>query len=176
MNFDSLEGLSDEEISSLYMDEEKLADWYGTFCKTFYADSSSSCVSAVGAYATSNHCSLECTGALTFTERAMNAKCNALCGGGGDSDLSLKSNTHIIYANDYNFTARNIYCYNVGHNTGNSYQATCFHWNYLTCHANYFKSHMWYYYGGGGHWGSWQGNPASGWVSSHVPCQVLLDR
>ena len=178
MNFDSIEGLSDEAINELYFDEEKLVEWYGTFCKTVYADENSNCVSFFTRYAHSGHCALDCANSITFTADAMKAKCAELCGGG--AEIALEANVHknahsasyVIYRD-----GGGIYCHkcNSGSfvdSSGYNYEA-CYQGHYHSCHEA-----MWHYAG----YGNFQGycntitRHEHPWPIAWARCTTLLKR
>ena len=143
MDFDSIEGLSDEAINELYNDEEKLVEWYGTFCKTFYADANSNCVSFFTRYAHIGHCALDCASTITFSAEAMKMKCAELCGGG--ADIALEANVHknahsAGYARGY----RHGYCHGLGYCTHGNANSHCYQGHYHSCHEA-----AWYYEGAG---------------------------
>ena len=151
MNFDSLEGLTDADINQLYFDEEKLVEWYGTFCKTVYADENSNCVSFFTRYAHNGHCALDCANSITFTEEAMKLKCAELCGGG--TEIALEANVHknahsATYVNREDTTYH--YCHGIGTigtwgSCGGRYShRICYSGHYHSCHEA-----AWNYYGVG---------------------------
>ena len=149
MNFDSLEGLTDADINELYFDEEKLVEWYGTFCKTVYADENSKCVSFFTRYAHSGHCALDCANSITFTADAMKAKCAELCGGG--TEIALEANAH-KHAHSETTVSRigrfgqGLYCHGVGYLIAGNGAVWCDNWcaqgHYHSCHEA-----AWNYYG-----------------------------
>ena len=80
MNFDSIEGLNEKDINNLFDDEtEKSAEWFGTYCKTFYNFKDSACANAFNK--TFSKCPIHCEDSINFTHAAMQAKCNSYSGG-----------------------------------------------------------------------------------------------
>ena len=173
MNFDSIEGLSDEDINTLYSDEEMLSNWYGTWCKTVHADASSRCISSVSAYAKADHCGLSCVQTIEFSESAMNAKCNELCGAGSMTKLLF----HFYfsrgeYRHDKNY---GFYCPAIGYVNGGSYWVHCYHYFEGTCAGMYHHHHLWHinhrhytnhYYATSG----------AQWSLQSTTCRTLLNR
>ena len=177
MNFENIEGLSDEDVNALYADEEKLVEWYGTFCKTVHADPNSLCVSFYSKYESSGHCALDCASTLTFTAEAMKAKCGELCGGG--AELALEANVHknAHSASYYNGTAGG-YCHGCGF-SGYAHSGWCYHGHYHSCHEA-----AWYYagagknYNTGRYWGehSFHGRHEHPWPIAYARCKALATR
>ena len=162
MDFDSLEGLTDSDINELYFDEEKLVEWYGTFCKTVYADANSSCVSFFTRYAHIGHCALDCANSITFTADAMKQKCAELCGGG--AAIALEVNAHKnAHSADYVIHTSN-YC----HGTGGGYQ--CYKGHYHSC----FEA-AWNYYNGS-YSRYFHGRHEHPWPITWSRCQALKTR
>ena len=80
MDFDSIEGLTDEAVNFLYDDNvEHVGTWFGTYCRTFHNFSSSLCVNAFNS--TFAKCHIHCESSIQFTADAMQFKCNNYCGG-----------------------------------------------------------------------------------------------
>ena len=176
MNFESIEGLSDEAINDLYADEEKLAEWYGTFCKTVYADENSNCVSFFTRYAHSGHCALDCANSITFTADAMKQKCAELCGGGADIALEANAHKHAHSASYYGGAGgyHHHYCHGLGY-----YNNPCYHGHYHSCHEaawNYYRP-AWYNGGRPIHTaGYFHGRHEHPWPITWARCNALVAR
>ena len=89
MNFDSIEGLTEREIMSLFDDNvEKTAvsvtTWFGTYCKTYYNFNSSRCINSFSS--TWRYCPIDCDQTIRFTSMALQEKCNNYCGGTSSFD------------------------------------------------------------------------------------------
>ena len=99
MNFDSIEELGINEISELYdFETENSATWYGTSCVTFKHFAPSLCENPVNFGA--QHCIIDCTDKIVFTQDAMKAKCNNYCGG-TESFRDPNINNSIFYPGYY---------------------------------------------------------------------------
>ena len=171
MNFDSIEGLSEDAVNELYFDEEKMANWYGTFCKTVYADANSNCVSFFTRYADIGHCALDCANSITFTADAMKAKCAELCG--GSADIALEANVHKNAHSAYQNNANNRYCHGIGYQTYCCGEVLCYQGHYHSCHEA-----AWNYYGKWytNHYGYFHGRHEHPWPITWSRCQALKTR
>ena len=171
MDFDSIEGLSDEAINELYNNEEKLVEWYGTFCKTVYADANSNCVSFFTRYAHNGHCALDCANSITFTADAMKAKCAELCGGG--AEIALEANVHKnAHSASYAAYEGIYYCHGIGYQNNIQSGAHCYKGHYHSC----FEA-AWYYVGRiNGSYRSFHGRHEHPWPIEWNRCNTMLTR
>ena len=167
MNFDSIEGLSDEDINELYFEEEKLVEWYGTFCKTIYADDNSYCVSFFTRYAHIDHCALDCTNSITFSAEAMKAKCAELCGKG--TDVALEANVH---KHSYSHAHPVFYGCGYCHGFGYVCYADCHQSHYHSCHEAVWSYAM----GHAGRYHYFHGRHEHPWPITWTRCQALKTR
>ena len=172
MNFESIEGLAEQEINELYFDEEKLAEWYGTFCKTVYEDPNSHCVSFFLKYSHIGHCALDCASTITFTADAMKQKCAELCGGGTEIALEANAHKHAHSATEFNgYSAHYCVagCYNPARHHG-----VCYLGRYHSCfEAVHNFQWMCGTYGG---WPTSHSRHEHPWPITWSRCQALKTR
>ena len=167
MNFDNIEGLTDEDVNALYEDVEKLSTWYGTWCPSYHENPNSLCVNSLSAYATFGDCPITCEDTINFTSDAMNMKCQNLCG------VDAKFTNFHLNAHSATVLHHSLYCHGLGYLP---YRSGFYH----GCYAGHYHSCFegrWNYYIFGGSWGQyWTGTHAHPWVLGHSQCRVLHTR
>ena len=162
MDFDSIEGLSEEDINSMYENSDLIGNWFGTWCKTFYNDRESLCANSAAGYTTHGECPITCESTISFTTEAMDHKCKEICGSN-----ATHINFHMTFhtASEGSFT----YCHGLGHVA--SYR--CYKGHYHNCHeaAWYYKDHN-----GGTHHSYFHGRHEHPWPMNYSQCRVLKTR
>ena len=93
MDFESIEGLNEEELLRLYDENNEIvATHYGTYCKTNYSFSASLCANSfIHSFGV---CPINCETSVRFSHSALQAKCNNYCNGTASFD---RINAFIAY-------------------------------------------------------------------------------